>query len=155
REHGYAQTPRILTPQECRDLVSLYGDAARFRSRIDMARVPLRGGGLPVLRGPPAAAGPGAAPPRLAPLTAIADRWQEALGARERYPQPRAGQRKPAPLLLHYEAGGYSCLHRDLYGEVAFPFQLAAFLSRAGGATTPGAGSSWWSSARGWSRAGV
>ena len=73
--------------------------------------------------------------PRLAP---IANRWMERLGARERYPATldglarlcaRHGQTKPTPLLLHYTAGGYNCLHQDLYGAVAFPLQATVLLS--------------------------
>src|SRR5204862_52406 len=65
--------------------------------------------------------------PRLATL---ANAWEEALGSPTRYPRElrgllalcrRHGQTKPTPLLLHYEAGGYNCLHQDLYGDVAFP----------------------------------
>lgn len=37
-EYGYAITPSLLTSQECRDLVDLYRDESKFRSRIDMAR---------------------------------------------------------------------------------------------------------------------
>ncbi len=74
--------------------------------------------------------------PRLAP---IANRWMEALGAPERYPATLReflalchlhGQSRPTPLLLHYEAGGYNCLHQDLYGALVFPLQVTAFLSR-------------------------
>jgi hypothetical protein len=75
---------------------------------------------------------------RLAP---IANRWNDSLGVADRYPATldaflahctSRGQSRPTPLLLHYEEGGYNCLHQDLYGEVAFPFQLLGFLSRPG-----------------------
>jgi hypothetical protein len=73
------------------------------------------------------------------PLASIANKWMEATGSDERFPQTleafhehcRAlGQTKPTPLLLHYESGGYNCLHQDLYGDLAFPLQVVCFLSR-------------------------
>ncbi len=140
-DRGYARTPPLLTPEECAGLVALYPDAARFRSRIDMERYRFGVGDYQYFADP--------LPPLVSelrtrfypPLAAIANRWEEALGSRRRYPPDlvrlleicrRAGQTKPTPLLLHYEEGGYNCLHQDLYGEVAFPLQLTGFLSRRG-----------------------
>ncbi|MGH7267750.1 MAG: 2OG-Fe(II) oxygenase [Candidatus Rokuibacteriota bacterium] len=140
-ERGYARTPPVLTPRECADLVRVYADDRRFRSRIDMARYRFGAGDYKYFAEP--------LPPVVAalrehaypPLAGTANRWMAALGARERYPGDlaalrrlcaRHGQTKPTPLLLHYETGGYNCLHRDLYGDVAFPLQLTVFLSRRG-----------------------
>jgi len=53
----------------------------------------------------------------------------------------RVGQTKPTPLVLHYEAGGYNCLHQDLYGEIAFPLQIV-FYSGSRGANWQGGDSS-------------
>jgi hypothetical protein len=119
----------------------MYGDDGRFRSRIDMARHRFGAGDYKYFADP--------LPPLVAELrerlyaslAPIADRWMEALGAADRYPPSLPeflercaahGQRRPTPLLLHYEADGYNCLHQDLYGQVAFPLQVVAFLSRPG-----------------------
>src|SRR5262249_16010151 len=129
-EEGYAHVSAVLTAAECRDLVGLYGEDDRFRSRVDMARHRFGEGDYKYFRRP--------LPPLVEalrrraypPLAAIANRWMVALGASTRFPPDleaflatcrKAGQTEPTPLLLHYEAGGYNCLHQDLYGEVAFP----------------------------------
>ncbi len=140
-EFGYAKTPAVLTSTECEQLVALYTDPTRFRRRIDLARYRFGVGEYqyfatplpPLVQDLRTAAYP--------PLAALANGWMQALGIAERYPQAltdllercrRHGQTKPTPLLLRYEAGGYNCLHQDVYGEVVFPLQLTCFLSRPG-----------------------
>jgi hypothetical protein len=75
-------------------------------------------------------------------LAEIANRWAVALGEKAaRFPSEhaaflktchQAGQTKPTPLMLHYEAGGYNCLHQDLYGDVSFPLQMVFLLGQHG-----------------------
>ena len=140
-ERGFALTRALLTPSDCAELRVLYTDPARFRSRVDMARYRFGVGEYKYFSEP--------LPPIVQemrermypPLAAIANRWEAALKTRVRHSADlaglltlcaRRGQRKPTPLLLRYEAGGYNCLHQDLYGEVVFPLQLTVLLSEPG-----------------------
>ncbi|HEY7518951.1 MAG TPA: 2OG-Fe(II) oxygenase [Methylomirabilota bacterium] len=140
-EHGYAKTPPVLAPEECAELIGLYRDETRFRSRVDMARLRFGVGEYKYFAAP--------LPPLVEalrvhaypPLAAIANQWEVALGTAVLHPPElrgllarcrKKGQTKPTPLMLHYETGGYNCLHQDLYGEVVFPLQLTCFLSRRG-----------------------
>jgi len=140
-EWGWAKTAPLLAPAECDDLAALYDDDRHFRRRIDMERYRFGRGEYKYFAAPlpPAVAALRAA--AYPPLAAIANRWESALGGRRHWPADLArclalcakhGQTKPTPLLLRYDAGGYNCLHQDLYGEIAFPLQITCALSRRG-----------------------
>ncbi|HLZ69637.1 MAG TPA: 2OG-Fe(II) oxygenase [Dehalococcoidia bacterium] len=135
---GYALLPPLLSPAECAELIAHYDEAERFRSRIDMARHRFGEGEYKYFANPlptPVQELREQLYPRLAP---VANAWQQRLGAETRYPAElagfldrchAAGQSKPTPLQLRYEAGGYNCLHQDIYGAVAFPFQVVFMLT--------------------------
>ena len=80
--HGYAKTPAVLTPEDCTELIALYGDRTRFRSRVEMERFRFGVGDYQYFAAP--------LPPLVQalrvhaypPLAAIANRWEEALGSR-------------------------------------------------------------------------
>jgi uncharacterized protein len=141
RERPYAVLPGRLTPQECQRLAAQWEDPSAFRSHVDMARHRFGAGAYRYFARPLPPLVDSLRRQAYGPLAAIANGWMEALRARERFPADfdafeaqcwRAEQRQPTPLLLRYEAGGYNCLHQDLYGAVAFPLQLVVFLSRPG-----------------------
>ena len=138
---GYATTGAILRAAECAELIALYPDRDRFRSRVVMERHRYGVGEYKYFARP--------MPPlvedlRIAmyrELSATANRWAERMRSRDSYPASldeflkvcaAHGQTRPTPLMLRYEQGGFNCLHQDLYGEVAFPLQFTCALSRRG-----------------------
>jgi len=126
-ERGYATTEPLLTPSECAGIVALYDQRERFRSRIVMERFRFGVGEYKYFAAPiPRLVEEMriALYPRIAP---VANEWTKAMGGRTLFPPTlndflevchRAGQTKPTPLILRYEAGGYNCMHQDIYGEV-------------------------------------
>lgn len=141
-QRGYAVTAPILSPEECTSLVAMYCADSHFRSRIVMERYRFGVGDYKYFDNPlPEIVGSlrTAAYPHLAN---VANEWAENLGENSpRLPEEhavflkichKAGQTKPTPLLLHYETGGYNCLHQDIYGEVAFPLQMVFLLGQPG-----------------------
>jgi hypothetical protein len=140
-EQGYALTPPLLVPAECDDLIRLYADASAFRSRVVMARHNFGCGEYQYFAAPLPAIVAELRESFYEPLTEIANAWMERMDKPERFPATLAEfltcchaqqQTRPTPLLLRYEAGDYNCLHQDLYGEVAFPLQVACVLGHHG-----------------------
>ena len=138
---GTATTGVLLTPPECAALATMYADDTAFRSHIIMARHGFGKGEYKYFSRPLPGLIEGLRTslyPQLAPL---ANRWSEAMKLGVSYPAQldeflarchAAGQTRPTPLLLKYEAGDYNCLHQDLYGDNVFPLQVAFLLSRPG-----------------------
>lgn len=136
---GYGRLGTVLERDQCEQIRSFYSDAARFRSRIDMARFRFGRGEYQYFAYP--------LPPLVAelreslyrPLAVTANDWMAALSLPGKFPAElpdflaqchAGGQKRPTPLLLHYTAGDFNCLHQDLYGDIVFPFQVVFCLSR-------------------------
>lgn len=135
---GFAIVKGVLSKDECEEIRGLYEKKEIFRSNVVMERHGFGRGEYRYFSYP--------LPDLIATLrTSVyphlvptANRWNEAMGIKVRYPAEhasyidrchRAGQNKPTPLLLKYGTDDYNCLHQDLYGEHVFPLQLAILLS--------------------------
>jgi uncharacterized protein len=138
---GCALLRNLLTPEECHAVSALYPDDAHFRSRIVMGRHGFGRGEYKYFSYPLPDLIAALRPALYARLQGIANSWNESMGIDIRYPDRHdaflkrchdAGQGRPTPLLLQYEAGDYNCLHQDLYGEHVFPLQVAILLSEPG-----------------------
>jgi hypothetical protein len=135
---GYAVIEKLLSRDECWQLASLYPEEQHFRSHIHMARHGFGKGEYRYFNYPLPhliADLRTALYPRLA---IIANLWNDGMGISQRYPALHteflalchdAGQTRPTPLLLQYGPGDFNCLHQDLYGDLAFPLQVAILLS--------------------------
>jgi len=137
-ERGYAVLPGLLNERECRSVASLYGDEAAFRSRVVMARHNFGRGEYKYLRYPLPSLVAELRQALYRALAPLANRWHERLRLEPHFPVKleaylarchAAGQARPTPLILKYEAGDYNCLHQDLYGDLVFPLQLTVLLS--------------------------
>ncbi len=135
---GFVVMPGLIDPSECRALAGLWSEKPRFRSHVVMQRHGFGQGEYQYFAYP--------LPDRIEALrqalypelAAVANRWNAELGVAKRFPPTlqgwlrqchAGGQKRPTPLLLHYRAGDYNCLHRDLYGELVFPLQATVLLS--------------------------
>lgn len=139
--YGCAIVPKLLSSGECRAIAALYPDERHFRSHVVMARHGFGKGEyryfaypLPELIG-------GLRTALFPHLSGVANAWNARMGIDERYPDDHAlflerchaaGQMRPTPLLLQYVTGDFNCLHQDLYGDLAFPIQVAILLSEPG-----------------------
>jgi uncharacterized protein len=139
--YGCAVLPKLLSPEECRTIAALYPDESHFRSHVMMARHGFGRGEYRYFKYPLPGLLDGLRTALYPRLAGVANAWNGRMGIDERYPDDHAsfltrcqaaGQTRPTPLLLQYVAGDFNCLHQDLYGDLAFPIQIAILLSEPG-----------------------
>jgi uncharacterized protein len=143
---GYAVTPPLLDDARSAELIDLFDADERFRSTVVMSRHAFGEGTYRYFAEPLPAVVQQLRVELYPPLARIANAWADDLGERA-FPGTldellgvcaAAGQHKPTPLVLCYEAGGYNCLHQDVYGDVTFPLQVTIMLSTPGADFTGG-----------------
>ncbi|MBX3414947.1 MAG: 2OG-Fe(II) oxygenase [Pirellulales bacterium] len=137
-EQGYAVVGPLLSVRQCVELRRAFAQDAPFRKHVVMEQHGYGRGAykyfaypLPELVAELRAA-------FYPPLAELANRWNRTLGLESAYPDAHdeylarchaAGQQRPTPLVLRYEAGDFNCLHQDVYGDEVFPLQVAILLS--------------------------
>lgn len=138
-EQGFAKLPTILTKEECESFMEMYGEEELYRTTINMTRYRFGNGEYKYFSYPFPDIIQHLRESFYSELAKTANRWLGYLKKTERYPQhlqdflntcEEFNQTRPTPLLLKYEAGGFNCLHQDLYGDLFFPFQVVFVLNQ-------------------------
>lgn len=140
-QNGFARLENLLATEDCQSLIGEFENESLYRHHIVMQQHGYGQGEYKYFAYP--------LPDEIArlreefypPLARIANDWSERLSGGVRYPEKladytarchAAGQLRPTPLILKYNAGDYNRLHQDLYGEHLFPLQLTILLSTPG-----------------------
>lgn len=140
-QFGTATLGQLFSKEQCNEIVGLYDASDVFRSTITMARHGFGRGEYKYFANPLPEIISSSRKALYARLSPIATRWSERLGSGVEYPISHdeylaichaVGQTRPTPLILQYVEGDYNCLHQDLYGDLAFPLQVAVLLSQPG-----------------------
>jgi hypothetical protein len=138
---GCALTPPLLTQAQCEQISGWYAEVERFRATIDMARYRFGSGQYRYFAYPLPDLLTDLRASFYAQLLPVARDWADKLGKPAPWPDSfeewlddchRAGQERPTPILLKYQAGDWNALHRDLYGDLVFPLQVVIGLDRPG-----------------------
>jgi uncharacterized protein len=138
---GSAVVEKLLSSNECQEIAGLYPQEEHFRSHVVMARHGFGKGEYRYFKYPRPPLIGGLRTALYPHLASVANAWNERMGTDERYPDAHEsflkqchdeGQTRPTPLLLQYVPGDFNCLHQDLYGDLAFPIQVAILLSQPG-----------------------
>ena len=141
RERSFCLVGGYLSAEHARAIRAMYDDASLFRSRVVMEKHAFGPGEYQYFADPVPLTIRELRETLYAQLAPIANEWMSEMGSERRFPLAHqafldecfaANQTKPTALLLRYEAGDYNCLHQDLYGPVAFPFQATIYLSAPG-----------------------
>jgi len=134
---GYALTGPLLVPLECENFIQSYKISILFRNRIIMSRHNFGRGEYQYFAYPLPDIVQALRTGLYPPLARIANRWRRILRISNNFPNNHetylatchgAGQSRPTPLLLKYGPEDHNCLHRDLYGKMVFPLQVAFLL---------------------------
>lgn len=138
---GFALLPEFISADAAARLCGLYDRDALFRSRVVMERHAFGRGEYKYFAHPVPAQICKLREQLYGALVTVANAWMRELRQDVAFPPTHAEflhscfeaeQTKPTALLLKYGSGDYNCLHQDLYGPVAFPFQATIYLSRPG-----------------------
>ncbi|MNZ87904.1 hypothetical protein D3C78_1067800 [compost metagenome] len=140
-EKGYAQLSRVLSQEECGELIDNYSNDEWYRKTITMERYRFGFGEYKYFNYPLHSLIQTIRETVYPKLAVIANKWMQVLNIEQRFPNTfvelqqlchAQGQVKPTVLILKYGKGGHNTLHQDLYGELFFPIQLVMFLNEPG-----------------------
>jgi hypothetical protein len=138
-ECGFVKVGPLLAKSQCEELMMIYGDDDFYRTTVNMSRYRFGEGEYRYFQAPLPSIIQELRTAFYPELAIAANRWHIQLRKEPIYPPTldeflkqchEKGQTRPTPLILKYEAGGYNCLHQDLYGEVYFPFQVLFALNQ-------------------------
>jgi uncharacterized protein len=141
RDQGFALVKGFTGETAAGELRDLYDDDALFRKRIVMQRHAYGRGEYKYFANPLPAPVQALREQLYASLVPLANEWMRELKSDTAFPSTHqqflhdcfeSEQKRPTALMLKYGPGDFNCLHQDIYGPVAFPFQATLYLSRPG-----------------------
>ncbi len=137
---GYAIIPKILSDEQCNELIQEYNNENLYRKMVIMERYRFGLGEYKYFDYPLPKIIQTLRETIYPKLSPIANLWMEVLNIDKIFPKTfeefqslchQNNQLKPTPLILKYEKGGFNTLHQDLYGDVYFPMQTVLFLNKS------------------------